>query len=181
MAQSLETQVPRSTFKIVLVGDTNVGKTTFVKRHQSGDFEKNHIPTMGVEVYPLPFALEGKNGKCFVILNMWDCAGDENYKGLEDGYYIGAKGAILMYDVTNDSTFKSLKKYKKNIDFVTDGVPMVLVGHKCDLIEEPSILKLDSVVAQYYVSSKSNYNYEKPLLTLIRKLMGDDSLHFSTN
>jgi len=169
---------PLHKFKIVLVGATNVGKTTFVKRHESGDFVKEHIPTMGVDVHPLSYALEGKDGKCFVILSVWDCAGDEKYKGLNDGYYIGANGAILMYDVKNASTFDCLKKYKKDLDFVAPNIPKVLVGHKCDGVEFPSVVKLDGVDTQFYVSSKSNYDYEKPFLFLIRQLLKDGSLHF---
>ena len=69
-------------FKLVLVGDGGVGKTTFVKRHLTGEFEKKYIATLGVEVHPMPFFTScGK-----VLFNVWDTAGQEKFGGLRDGY-----------------------------------------------------------------------------------------------
>lgn len=69
-------------FKLVLVGDGGVGKTTFVKRHKSGEFEKVYHATVGAEVHPMPF--NTSRGK--IIFNVWDTAGQEKYLGLRDGY-----------------------------------------------------------------------------------------------
>lgn len=69
-------------FKLVLVGDGGVGKTTFVKRHLSGEFEKKYVPTLGAEVHPMPWTTS--RGK--LIFNVWDTAGQEKYAGLRDGY-----------------------------------------------------------------------------------------------
>lgn len=70
------------TFKVVLVGDGGVGKTTFVKRHISGEFEKRYIATMGVEVHPLKFFTNFGP----IVMNVWDTAGQEKLGGLRDGY-----------------------------------------------------------------------------------------------
>ncbi len=69
-------------FKLVLVGDGGVGKTTFVKRHKSGEFEKKYVPTLGAEVHPMDFVTD--RGK--LVFNVWDTAGQEKYAGLRDGY-----------------------------------------------------------------------------------------------
>jgi hypothetical protein len=69
-------------FKLVLVGDGGVGKTTFVKRHISGEFEKKYVPTLGAEVHPMDFTTD--RGK--ITFNVWDTAGQEKYAGLRDGY-----------------------------------------------------------------------------------------------
>jgi len=69
-------------FKLVLVGDGGVGKTTFVKRHVSGEFEKKYVPTLGAEVNPMPWTTN--RGK--LLFNVWDTAGQEKYAGLRDGY-----------------------------------------------------------------------------------------------
>jgi hypothetical protein len=72
------------TFKLVLVGDGGVGKTTFVKRHLTGEFEKKYVATLGVEVHPLVF----HTNRGPLRFNVWDTAGQEKFGGLRDGYYI---------------------------------------------------------------------------------------------
>lgn len=69
-------------FKLVLVGDGGVGKTTLVRRHLTGEFEKKYIPTLGVEVNPLAFQTNFGRLK----FNVWDTAGQEKFGGLRDGY-----------------------------------------------------------------------------------------------
>ena len=76
----MQTQKP--TFKLVLVGDGGVGKTTFVKRHLTGEFEKKYVATLGVEVHPLEF--HTNHGR--IKFNVWDTAGQEKFGGLRDGY-----------------------------------------------------------------------------------------------
>jgi len=88
-------QVPE--FKLVLVGDGGVGKTTLVKRHLTGEFEKKYIPTLGVEVHPLKFTTNCGD----LSFNVWDTAGQEKFGGLRDGYYIQGQCAIIMFDVTS--------------------------------------------------------------------------------
>lgn len=91
-------QVPE--FKLVLVGDGGVGKTTFVKRHKTGEFEKQYIATLGVEVHPMPFFTN--HGQ--IKFNVWDTAGQEKLGGLRDGYYIGGHCGIIMFDVCSRIT-----------------------------------------------------------------------------
>lgn len=79
-AQQQQPNIP--TFKVVLVGDGGVGKTTFVKRHISGEFEKRYLATMGVEVHPLRFHTNFGE----ILMNVWDTAGQEKLGGLRDGY-----------------------------------------------------------------------------------------------
>mmetsp|Transcript_22294 Transcript_22294/g.62613 ORF Transcript_22294/g.62613 Transcript_22294/m.62613 type:complete len:88 (-) Transcript_22294:594-857(-) len=81
------------TFKIILVGDGGVGKSTFVKRHSTGEFEKKYKATLGVEVTPLRF----NTNMGPITFNCWDCAGQEKFGGLRDGYYIMAQGAIVFF------------------------------------------------------------------------------------
>ena len=72
-------------FKLVLIGDGGVGKTTFVKRHLTGEYEKCYIATIGVEVHPLKFF----TSRGAIVFSVWDTAGQEKLSGLRDGYYIG--------------------------------------------------------------------------------------------
>ena len=75
---------PVATFKLILVGDGGTGKTTFVKRHLTGEFQKKYVATIGVEVHPLYF----HTSRGVVCFNVWDTAGQEKFGGLRDGYYI---------------------------------------------------------------------------------------------
>merc|ERR1719246_264084 len=81
------------TFKLVLVGDGGVGKTTFVKRHLTGEFEKKYVATLGVEVHPLEF----HTNRGQLTFNVWDTAGQEKFGGLRDGYYIQGQCAIILF------------------------------------------------------------------------------------
>jgi len=166
-------------FKLILVGDGGVGKTTFVKRHKTGEFEKKYIATMGVEVSGLRF--HTNLGE--VVFNCWDTAGQEKFGGLRDGYYIGGNAAIIMFDVTARVTYKSVPHWHKDLVRVCENIPIVLVGNKVDC-KERKVKPKDIVFhrkknLQYYdISAKSNYNFEKPFLYILRKLTGDQGCHF---
>jgi len=166
-------------FKLVLVGDGGVGKTTFVKRHRTGEFEKKYIATMGVEVNPLPFFTNLGP----VIFNCWDTAGQEKFGGLRDGYYIGGQAAIIMFDVTTRVTYKSVPHWHKDLTRVCEGIPIVLCGNKIDCkdrkVKPKDIQFHRKKNLQYYdISAKSNYNFEKPFLYILRKLTAQNEAHF---
>jgi GTP-binding nuclear protein Ran len=171
--------IPEFRYKLVLVGDGGVGKTVFVKRHKTGEFEKRYDATMGAEVHPMDFS----TNKGRVILDVWDTAGQEKLSGLRDGYYIGADCAIIMFDVTARTTYKNVPKWYKDLTRVCGNIPIVLVGNKVDVkdrkIKGKQILFPRKHGIQYYdVSAKSNYQFEKPFLWLIRKLLGDSNISF---
>ncbi|CAG0914031.1 unnamed protein product [Notodromas monacha] len=167
------------TFKLVLVGDGGVGKTTFVKRHITGEFEKKYIATLGVEVHSLVFHTH--RGK--IRFNVWDTAGQEKFGGLRDGYYIQGQCAVIMFDVTARVTYKNVPNWHRDLVRVCENIPIVLCGNKVDIKDRK--VKAKSIVfhrkknLQYYdLSAKSNYNIEKPFLWLARKLIGDPNLEF---
>ncbi|EOD38265.1 RAN, ras superfamily GTPase, partial [Emiliania huxleyi CCMP1516] len=164
---------------LVLVGDGGVGKTTFVKRHQTGEFEKKYVATLGVEVHPLRF----HTNRGELVFNVWDTAGQEKFGGLRDGYYIQGQCAIMMFDVTSRITYKNVPNWHRDLVRVCDNIPIVLVGNKVDVKERK--VKAKQITfhrkknLQYYdISAKSNYNFEKPFLWLARKLCGDPQLVF---
>uniref|UniRef100_A0A915D0X1 GTP-binding nuclear protein n=1 Tax=Ditylenchus dipsaci TaxID=166011 RepID=A0A915D0X1_9BILA len=166
-------------FKLVLVGDGGTGKTTFVKRHLTGEFEKKYIATLGVEVHPLVF----HTNRGQIRFNVWDTAGQEKFGGLRDGYYIQGQCAIVMFDVTARVTYKNVPNWHRDLIRVCENIPMVLVGNKVDVkdrkVKAKSITFHRKKNLQYYdISAKSNYNFEKPFLYLARKLIGDPNLEF---
>ncbi|CDI79417.1 GTP-binding nuclear protein ran/tc4, putative [Eimeria acervulina] len=113
-------------FKLILVGDGGVGKTTLVKRHLTGEFEKKYIPTLGVEVRPLRFSTNFGP----IVFNVWDTAGQEKFGGLRDGYYIKGQCAIMMFDVTSRITYRNIPNWHRDIVRVCENIPIVLVGNK---------------------------------------------------
>ncbi|KQK08683.1 hypothetical protein BRADI_2g43240v3 [Brachypodium distachyon] len=154
-------------FKLVLIGDGGTGKTTFVKRHLTGEFEKKYEPTIGVEVHPLDFYTNcGK-----IRFYCWDTAGQEKFGGLRDGYYIHGQCAIIMFDVTSRLTYKNVPTWHRDLCRVCENIPIVLCGNKVDVknrqVKAKQVTFHRKKNLQYYeVSAKSNYNFEKPFFNL---------------
>ncbi|CAD8109980.1 unnamed protein product [Paramecium primaurelia] len=176
MAQQQQVQVAAE-FKLVVVGDGAVGKTTFVKRHLTGEFEKKYLATQGVEVSQVVFYTT--HGPIRLVI--WDTAGQEKLGGLREGYYIGAHCAIIMFDVTSRISYKNVPKWHKDLTRICENIPIVLVGNKVDSkdrkVKARQITFHRKVNIQYYdVSAKSNYQYEKPFLYLLRRLANDANL-----
>ncbi|KAJ3003570.1 GTP-binding nuclear protein gsp1/Ran [Thoreauomyces humboldtii] len=153
------------TFKLVLVGDGGTGKTTFVKRHLTGEFEKKYVATLGVEVHPLTFHTNFGQ----ICFNTWDT--------------IQGQCAIIMFDVTSRITYKNVPNWHRDLVRVCESIPIVLTGNKVDIKERK--VKAKAITfhrkknLQYYdISAKSNYNFEKPFLWLARKLIGNPNLEF---
>jgi len=166
-------------FKLVLVGDGGTGKTTFVKRHLTGEFEKKYVANLGVEVHPLLFY----TNRGPIKFNVWDTAGQEKFGGLRDGYYIQGQCAIIMFDVTSRVTYKNVPNWHRDLVRVCDNIPIVLCGNKVDVkdrkVKAKTITFHRKKNLQYYdISAKSNYNFEKPFLWLARKIVGDPNLSF---
>lgn len=183
------------------MGDGGVGKTTFVKRHLTGEFEKKYVATLGVEVHPLAFT----TNRGPITFNVWDTAGQEKFGGLRDGYYIQGQCAIIMFDVTSRITYKNVPTWHKDLVRVCENIPIVLCGNKVDIKDRKvkakaitfhrkknlqvnwspfyrknfEFLIVSVFFFKYYdISAKSNYNFEKPFLWLARKLAGDQNLEF---
>jgi len=166
-------------FKLVLVGDGGVGKTTFVKRHLTGEFEKKYVATLGVEVHPLRF----HTTRGPIQFNVWDTAGQEKFGGLRDGYYLMGHCAIIMFDVTSRITYKNVPNWHRDLTRICENIPIVLTGNKVEIkdrkVKPKQINFHRKKNLQYFdISAKSNYNFEKPFQWIARKLCGDDSLRF---
>jgi len=116
-----------------------------------------------------------------VLFNVWDTAGQEKFGCLRDAYYIGGQAAIILFDVTSRMTYKNVPNWYRDINRVCPGVPIVLCGNKVDIknreVKPKQISFHRKKSIQYYeISVKSNYNYEKPFVHLLRKLAQDQGL-----
>ena len=130
-------------FKILLIGPTNVGKTTFLHRHLTGEFRTEHKPTLGVEIHSLKYNTNYGN----ICLNIWDCAGDPKFTGLKNNYYLEANGAIIMTDLTGENIINQLEPWLNDIKNMK--IPIVVCGNKCDLIPYEEMYKLSIEIAKW--------------------------------
>merc|ERR1712196_71317 len=118
-------------FKVVLIGDSGVGKSNLLTRFTRNEFNRESKSTIGVEFATQTIEVEKKNIKA----QIWDTAGQERYRAITSAYYRGAVGALLVYDITKAATFESVKtlwleELKQNAD---DNIIIMLVGNKKDL------------------------------------------------
>ena len=116
--------------KVVIVGDSGVGKSNLIKRFTSNEFNANSKATVGVEFLSKSYKI---NDKIFKI-EMWDTAGQERYKSITSAYYKGAKGALLVYDTTSGESFENISKWLSEIKEKTNKeTKLILIGNKIDL------------------------------------------------
>lgn len=119
-----------------------------------------------------------------MVLNVWDCAGDPNFGGLGDGYYVQAQGVIYAFDLTSRRTMEDLLSHIQNVTRMTGAIPSVIIGGKRDLKDREVTSEnfatfassLRKKVGCYEVSAKSMYNFTEPFLYLLRKLTGHEDL-----
>ncbi|CAD25255.2 RAS-RELATED GTP-BINDING PROTEIN RAB11 [Encephalitozoon cuniculi GB-M1] len=118
-------------FKIVLIGDSAVGKTNLLSKLTRNEFHKDSKATIGVEFGTITF----KIGEDVVKAQIWDTAGQERYQAIVQAYYRGTSGAAIVYDITNkDSLKKATGLWLKQLrDFSPNEIPIVLIGNKKDL------------------------------------------------
>lgn len=118
-------------FKLLLIGDSNAGKTAVLLRFADRSFTEAYISTIGVDFKIRTLELEGK----VVKLQIWDTAGQERFRTITSSYYRGAHGIILVYDVTDLDSFKNLRYWLAEIErYAADAVNKLLLGNKCDLV-----------------------------------------------
>ncbi|EDV29919.1 Ras-related protein Rab-1A [Trichoplax sp. H2] len=169
-------------FKLLLIGDSGVGKSCLLLRFADDTYTESYISTIGVDFKIRTIELDGKTIK----LQIWDTAGQERFRTITSSYYRGAHGIIVVYDVTDQVSFNNVKQWLQEIDrYACENVNKLLVGNKCDLTSKKVI---DYVTAKEYAdaldipfletSAKNATNVEQAFLTMaaeIKKRMGPSS------
>ncbi|KAI3770426.1 hypothetical protein L6452_01559 [Arctium lappa] len=117
-------------FKVVLIGDSGVGKSNLLSRFTRNEFCLESKSTIGVEFATRTLQVEGKTVKA----QIWDTAGQERYRAITSAYYRGALGALLVYDVTKPTTFENVSRWLKELrDHADSNIVIMLIGNKTDL------------------------------------------------
>ena len=162
-------------FKILLLGDSSVGKTCFLKRYTDNTFQDAYLSTIGFDFKFKFVTLD--NGKT-VKVQLWDTAGQERFRTIAKSYYKGAHGIILIYDVTNRKTYDNIKKWLNQIrDEASNRISIILVANKIDCEdtrqvtkEEGEALAKASNLPIFEASAKDSINVNESFQFLIEKI-----------
>ena len=124
--------------KVILIGDSGVGKTNIMSKFLKNKFMEESKATVGVEFGSKLFDLNGHKIKA----QIWDTAGQEKYKSITGAYFKGSKGALVVYDITQKSTYESLEKWVNDLKSAGDPkITIILIGNKSDLEENRQVSK----------------------------------------
>eukprot|EP00742_Colponemidia_sp_Colp-10_P000184 GILJ01000207.1.p1 GENE.GILJ01000207.1~~GILJ01000207.1.p1 ORF type:complete len:204 (-),score=34.34 GILJ01000207.1:255-866(-) len=152
-------------FKLLLIGDSGVGKSCLLLRFADDTYTESYISTIGVDFKIRTIELDNKTIK----LQIWDTAGQERFRTITSSYYRGAHGIIIVYDVTDRESFNNVKQWMAEIDrYACENVNKLLVGNKCDLVTKKLVTYdegkelADSLGVQFLeTSAKNSHNVEQ--------------------
>src|SRR5947208_1745199 len=175
--------LPRS----LLRGDGAVGKTSLIRRFVVDKFSDEYITTIGTKVTKKDLRIESPGKITDLTFMIWDVLGQKGYKGIQESSFQGAKGALLMYDVTRLETAESLQNYWiPHLLVVTNPIPLVVVGNKVDLAdsrrqaqEELDDLKEALGVTGFLSSAKTGQNVEAGFLALAKAIIAQSDAKMS--
>lgn len=161
-------------FKLLIIGESGVGKTCLLLQFTEGSFTSNHLTTIGIDFKIKIINLEEKQIK----LQIWDTAGQERFRTITKTYYKGAHGIILTYDVTDENSFKNIRNWVKQIEQnAQTNVCKVLVGNKCDRddrkisYDDGAKLASEFKMQFFETSAKSNYNVNETFTFLTKEIL----------
>ena len=122
--------------KLIVLGDSGVGKTNIIKRYISNIFTTDTKATVGVEFFTKTYKVNGD----ILKLEIWDTAGQERYKSITSAYYRGSRGALLVYDITRIETFNDIENWMTEVKEKVEGsLKILIIGNKTDLKDERKI------------------------------------------
>ncbi|XP_038561705.1 ras-related protein Rab-8B isoform X2 [Micropterus salmoides] len=125
-------------FKLLLIGDSGVGKTCLLFRFSEDSFNTTFISTIGIDFKIRTIELDGKRVK----LQIWDTAGQERFRTITTAYYRGAMGIMLVYDICNEKSFENIKNWIRNIEeHASSDVEKMILGNKCDMTDRRQVSK----------------------------------------
>jgi len=160
--------------KVVLIGDSGVGKSNLLSRYTRNEFNLESKSTIGVEFATRSIKIDGKQVKA----QIWDTAGQERFRTITTAYYRGAMGILLVYDITNEKSFDNIKTWIQNIkQHASEDVEKMILGNKCDMEDKRHIsteqgqrLAAEHGVEFMETSAKSNINVEEAFVMIARKI-----------
>lgn len=173
-------------FKLLLIGNSAVGKSSILLRFSDNIFNESFLPTIGVDFKIKTCQMQGKTIK----LQIWDTAGQERFKTITSSYYKGANGIILTYDITDKQSFHDIDNWLEEVEkFAKPNVVKLLVGNKCDLENARQVSQeegkelADKMGVQFLeTSAKNSINIEPAFIAMAKEIKenvqksGDDDI-----
>ena len=167
-------------FKILFLGDSEVGKTSILVRYAEGKFESNGLPTLGVDLIYKYIKIDNKS----IRLDLWDTAGEERFRNIASNHYKGANGIIFVFDITKYETFKKLRSWIEDVkENVSPDSQMAIAGNKSDLEDRRQVEKemVDDFCKQhnlkyFEISAKSGNGINEVFDYLIKQLLSNNKL-----
>jgi len=175
-------------FKVVLIGDSGVGKSNLLSRFTRNEFNLESKSTIGVEFATRSINVDGKTVKA----QIWDTAGQERYRAITSAYYRGAVGALLVYDIAKHATYVNVTRWLKELrDHADSNIVIMLVGNKSDLkhlravpTDEAKAFSAENGLSFIETSALDASNVESAfqnILTDIYRIVSSKSLESSTS
>ncbi|KAG6958981.1 hypothetical protein JG688_00010292, partial [Phytophthora aleatoria] len=174
-------------FKLVLIGDSGVGKSCLLLRFADDAFTESYITTIGVDFRFRTVKIDNKTVKLQIV--SWDTAGQERFRTITSAYYRGADGIIMVYDVTSQESFDHVNDWLNEVNrYASEGTCKLLVGNKSDISDNKAVSYetakafADSLSIPFLeTSAKNAQNVEEAFLTMaselitIREMVGESS------
>ena len=164
-------------FKIVLLGDPGVGKSSLISRYVHNRFESSYMITIGVDILSKQLFV----GEDEVLFLISDIGGQERFSSVREKFYRGAKGCFLVFDLTRPNTLESVREWKRGLDGVEDEVIFFVIGNKADLKDQVAVesgdpLKLVKELnlpeeVFFITSAKTGEKVEEAFQTFARELI----------
>ena len=160
--------------KILLIGDSQVGKTSLLLKYTEHVFPEEHIATIGVE-YKDKFIVKDNYN---IRLQIWDTAGQERFHSITKNIYRNANGVLFVYDITNQESFNNIKNWIKDLQNVGNDIKGVIIGNKLDLDQKRDVSKEDleemgkkNQMPFLETSAKQNINVNEGFDLLVNELL----------
>ena len=166
--------------KLLIVGDSSVGKTNFIMRFISDKFNESYMTTSGIDLKSKDIEIKNKN----IRIQIWDTAGQVKYKAMTRNLFLKVMGAIIIYDITNEKSYTNLKSWVELIrEECGSHMQIIIVGNKCDLDSERKINQDEGMnyaeeekIEYIETSCKTGENVQKAVKTICEKILENNDL-----